>query len=103
MIFLRHLPENLAKIKLCCPACTYSFEPSWFEKQKVPLTPVKPKYKTPGVKYTGPGRWIPMGIFQKCPRCRTNIYIKLPIKRLKTKGSLFGDEAQRTYDNKVVN
>ncbi len=99
---LRHLPENLGKIKLSCPACSYTFPPAWFEKQGVPLKPVKPKYETKGVEYTGPARWILTNISQKCPRCGTDIPIELPVNKLKTRGSLFGDDAQRGHDNKIV-
>lgn len=99
---LRHLPESLSQIKVFCSACYSSFPPAWFEKQGLPICPVKPKYKKKGVKYTGPGRWIPAGVSQKCPHCNNDVIIDLPSNKMRTKGSLYGDDAHRNYGKKHV-
>jgi len=99
---LRHLPESLSQIKLFCNACSSSFPPTWFQKQELPICPVKPKYEKNDVKYTGPKRWIPTGVSQKCPHCGNDVVVDIPSEKLKTKGSLYGDDAHRNYGKKHV-
>lgn len=99
---LRHLPENLSGIRVTCPSCgTLSF-PDWFKKHEMSMAPVKPRFETNGVEYTGPKRWILHCISQKCSNCEADIIIKLPVNKMRAKGSLFGDDAQREYKGKRV-
>ena len=99
---LRYLPENLAGFTVNCPFCKTVFRPDWFEKQKLPIVPVKPKFETKGIGYTGPARWIMKQVSQKCPKCGASVMIDLPINKMKAKGYLFGDDAERSYGNKKV-
>ena len=101
-VTLRHLPENLSRMRLSCNACGFSFSPEWFKKQNIPLRPVKPIYETKGVPYIGDGRWIPTGTTQICPKCKSLVEIRFPQKGMLTKGSLFGDDAQREYNNRKL-
>ena len=66
------------------------------------MAPVKPKFERKGVKYTGPIRWILQQAPQKCIECGANVMINLPVNKMRTKGYLFGDDAERTYENKKV-
>jgi len=66
------------------------------------MAPVKPKFETKGVEYTGPKRWILQQVSQKCPKCKNDVMIKLPVNKMKTEGSLFGDDAERNYEKKRV-
>lgn len=99
---LRHIPEKYSGITLNCPRCKSVFKPDWFEKHGLPMAPVKPKHETKGVEYTGPERWILGQVSQKCPKCKTSVMMDLPINKMKSKGSLFGDGAERNYQNKKV-
>lgn len=99
---LRHLPESLNQMKLFCNACSSSFPPTWFQKQELPIRPVRPKYEKKGVKYTGPGRLIPTGVSQKCPYCDNDVVVDIPSIKMKTRGSLYGDDAHRNYGKKHV-
>jgi hypothetical protein len=99
---LRHLPENLSRITITCPSCRTVFRPDWFKKQELPMTPVKPKFDRKGVEYKGPKRWILRKVPQKCPKCGADVMIPLPVNKMRTKGSLFGDDAERNYQNKKV-
>ena len=99
---LRYLPESLSLISADCPFCRTLFQPSWLEKQELSMTPVKPKWEARGVEYTGPKRWILHQVSQKCPKCNADVMIALPVKKMRTKGSLFGDDAERSCQNKKV-
>jgi hypothetical protein len=99
---LRHLPENISSIIIDCPSCKAKFHPNWFEKHELSMVPVKPKYKSKGVKYTGPARWILKQVSQNCPNCGASVMISMPVNKIKTIGSLFGDDAARDYRNKIV-
>jgi hypothetical protein len=101
-VTLRHLPENLNRITLNCPFCRAIFLPDWFNKHGISMAPVKPKFETKGVKYTGPKRWILQRVSQKCPDCKADVMINLPVNKMRTKGSLFGDDAERSYKDKKV-
>ena len=101
-VTLRHFPENLNRFTLNCPFCKTVFRPDWFNKHGVSIAPVKPKLETKGVKYTGPKRWILHQVSQKCPNCTADVMINLPIKKMRTKGCLFGDDAERIYKDKKV-
>lgn len=98
---LSHLPESLSEMKLFCSNCSSSFQPAWFKKQELPIIPVKPKHEN-GADYTGPNRWIPTGVSQKCPHCESNVVVDIPSNTMKTKGSLYGDDAHRNYGQKHV-
>jgi len=76
--------------------------PNWFEKHELPMVPVKPKYQSKGVEYSGPKRWILHQLSQKCPKCKADVIITLPVNKMKTRGALFGDDAERNYQNKKV-
>lgn len=67
----------------------------------MPMIPVKPKFAK-GVPYTGPKRWILQSIIQACPRCNANVLLSLPTKKMRTKGSLFGDDAEREHKGRRV-
>ena len=43
-----------------------------------------------------------VGIKQECPHCKANIAISLPNNKMRTKGSLFGDDAERKHQDKTV-
>lgn len=101
-ITLRHLPENLNRIMLKCPFCSAEFRPDWFRKHDISMTPVKPKFEKKGVKYIGPAKWILQQVSQKCPNCAADVMISLPINKMRAKGSLFGDDAERIYKDKKV-
>lgn len=101
-VALKHLPESLSAFKIPCPSCGIQYQPDWFKKHEVPMTPVKPKYETKGVGYTGPARWILKQVSQKCPNCNADIAIELPVNKTKARGSLFGDDAKRECENKAV-
>lgn len=99
---LRHLPENLSKIKKICPTCKTVFSPDWFKKHEIPMVPVKPKFETKGVPYTGPKRWILQSVSLECPVCQSKVQIDLPKHKMTARGSLFGDDAEREYKDKKV-
>ena len=99
---LRHLPESLSRIMITCPFCRTVFRPDWLKKHELSMAPVKPKFEKKGVEYTGPKRWILHQVLQKCPNCEADVMINLPVNKMKTKGSLFGDDAKRNYQNKKV-
>jgi len=99
---LRHLPENFSRITITCPFCRTVFRPDWFKKHELPTVPVRPKFETKGVEYTGPKRWILHQASQKCPKCEADVMINLPVNKMRTKGFLFGDDAERNYQNKKV-
>lgn len=101
-VSLRHLPENLSRITMTCPFCGTVFRPDWFKKHELSMAPVKPKFERKGVEYKGPKRWILRKVPQNCPKCRADVMIDLPVNKMKTKGSLFGDDAERNYQNKKV-
>ena len=66
------------------------------------MAPVKPRFEKKGVKYTGPARWILQQVSQKCPDCAADVMINMPIHKMRTRGSLYGDDAERTYKDKKV-
>ncbi len=99
---LRYLPENLNQISVSCPFCNTVFRPDWFTKHDLSMAPVKPKFERKGVKYTGPARWILQQVSQKCPKCTAEVVIDVPISKMRTKGFLFGDDAERAYEGKTV-
>lgn len=99
---LRHLPQSLSSITMTCPTCKIGFPPGWFEKHEMPMIPVKPKFETKGISYTGPKRWILQSITQVCPRCGTHIPFSLPTNKMRTKGFLFGDDAEREHEARKV-
>jgi len=66
------------------------------------MAPVKPKYEKKGVEYTGQKRWILHQVTQECPGCKLKVLIELPVNKLRSKGSLFGDDAERTFQGKTV-
>ena len=101
-VSLMHLPENLQQITITCPFCSVVFRPNWFKKHDISMVPVKPKFEKKGGKYTGPKRWILQQVSQKCPNCAEDVMINLPINKMRTKGSLFGDDAERIYKDKKV-
>ncbi len=101
-VSLRHLPENLSRITITCCSCRTVFRPDWLRKHELSMAPVKPKFETKRVRYTGPKRWILRKVPQKCPKCGADVMIDLPVNKIKTKGSLFGDDAERNYQNKKV-
>ena len=99
---LRHLPQSLSGITITCPNCKTAFLPDWFKKLEIPIVPVKPKFETKGVPYTGPKRWILRSLTQGCPKCTAHVQIPLPTKQMRTRGSLFGDDAERECEGKKV-
>jgi hypothetical protein len=99
---LRHLPQSLSSIAMTCPACKTVFPPDWFKKNEMSMIPVKPKFETEDVPYTGPGRWILQSIAQVCPRCGTHVQLPLPTNKMRTRGSLFGDDAEREHEGRKV-
>ena len=66
------------------------------------MAPVKPKFEKKGVKYTRPKRWLLQQVSQRCPSCKADVMTKLPVNKMRTKGSLFGDDAERNYQKKKV-
>lgn len=99
---LKHVPERLLSMRVMCPTCSTKFMPDWLGKQELPITPVKPKFHSPGVPYEGPGRWVPSSISQVCPKCKSLVRINLPAHQMTTQGFLFGDDAARQHENKKV-
>jgi hypothetical protein len=101
-VTLRHLPQSLTNIAITCPACKTVFPPDWFKKHEMSMIPVKPKFETKGVPYTGPKRWILQSITQVCPRCGAHTQLPLPTNEMRTRGSLFGDDAEREHEGRKV-
>jgi len=66
------------------------------------MNPVKPKFETKGVPYTGPKRWILQSVTQVCPTCKCHIPLPLPANKMRTRGSLFGDDAEREHAGRRV-
>ena len=99
---LRHLPHGLSNIAITCPTCKIVFPPDWFKKQNMPMIPVKPKFETKKIPYTGPKRWILQSITQICPGCNAHIPVPLPTNKMRTRGFLFGDDAEREHKGKKV-
>jgi len=98
---LRHVPEEIANIKLNCPFCKERFKPNWIEKHSFPLKPIKPRWEN-GQEYNGLKRWVLKTTVQKCPSCNTSVSIEVPKHEVKASGSLFGDDASRDFENKSV-
>jgi len=92
---LRHIPEELSEIWLQCPSasCGFVFKPPWLEKRP-PLVPVKPN--------SGHGRWIPQAAVLRCPMCSTEVYLRLPLEKLRARYSWFGDEAFQLLGDKYL-
>lgn len=101
-VTFRNLPENLNRITINCQFCNAVFWPDWFMKHALSMVPVKPKNDQKGIPYTGPARWILQQVSQKCPKCAANVMINLPISKMRTKGFLYGDDAERSYEGKTV-
>ena len=101
-VTLRHLPESLTQKLIKCPFCNTAFRPDWFKKHDLSMAPVKPKFERNGIAYTGPNRWVLQKVSQKCPDCAADVLIDMPINERRTSGSLYGDDAERIYNNKKV-
>ena len=101
-VTLRHLPETFNQKIIKCPFCSKGFRPDWFKKHDLSMAPVKPKFERKGVEYTGHKRWILQQVSQKCPACTADVMIDMPNNKRRTSGSLYGDDAERTYKNKKV-
>lgn len=99
---LRHLPMSIERIMMTCPACKSIFPPDWLKKHEISMGPVKPKFKTKGVPYNGNSRWILKSITQDCPKCRAQVPIYLPVNKMRTRGYLFGDDAEREHEGRKV-
>ncbi|MBE7178188.1 MAG: hypothetical protein INR69_17430 [Mucilaginibacter polytrichastri] len=91
---LNHLPEELSTISILCSFCGHKYPPNWHEKRDSPLIPIKPN------NYEGPGRWVPLAVSVKCPRCHELNSIDIPQKKLVYTVELYGDEAYRSFDGK---
>lgn len=89
---LRHVPEDLARIRIKCPnpECATSFPPDWLKKIP-PIHPVKPN--------VGPGVWVPAAKEVECPKFRKSLMFPLPIEEQKAEYSFFGDEAYRSIED----
>ncbi|OBQ13980.1 hypothetical protein [Anabaena sp. AL09] len=93
---LRHLPENIAAFRLECSECSKQFRPNWFKLSNEPLIPVKPN------DHDGPGRWIPIKTYEICPFCEEAVPLDLPVVQMQSKVMLFGDEAYREEQGKLI-
>lgn len=93
---LRHLPENIAAFSLECPECSKQFSPNWFRLGNEPHIPVKPN------DHDGPGRWIPIKTYEICPFCEEVVPLDLPVVQMQSKVMLFGDEAYREEQGKLI-
>lgn len=93
---IRHLPEDIAKLKIECSECSTKFSPNWFKFSKSPLIPVKPN------DHDGSGRWIPRKTYETCPSCEEMVSLDLPIVKMQSKVMLFGDEAYREEQGKLI-
>jgi hypothetical protein len=89
---LRHVPEDLARIRIKCPnpECATSFPPDWLKKIP-PIHPVRPN--------VGPGVWVPAGKEVECPNCKKSLMFPLPIEEQKAEYSFLGDEAYRSIED----
>ena len=99
---LRHLPEVLTNIRQYCPDCRASFAPEWLEPIYESLIPIKPKYWKNKEPYNGPARWVPQAVSIKCPLCKRQLIFNLPVKKKRTEGLFFGDEAYRIHGKKFA-
>ncbi|MGG6264728.1 hypothetical protein ACQ4M3_31725 [Leptolyngbya sp. AN03gr2] len=93
---LRHLPEDIAVVKLNCPECSGQFKPNWFKLSNEPHIPVKPN------NYDGAGRWVPMKTYEMCPFCEEFVPLDFPTVQMQSKVMLFGDEAYREERGNLV-
>jgi hypothetical protein len=93
---LRHIPEEITKFRIKCTKCTHEFSPDWFKLQPEPLIPLKPN------NYDGPGRWIMTRSYETCPFCEEIVALDLPIEKMQSRVMLFGDEAYRQHEDKIV-
>lgn len=93
---LRHLPEDIATFKLKCPECSKQFKPNWFKLSNEPQIPVKPN------DHDGLGRWIPVKTYEICPFCEEVVSLDLPVVEMHSKVMLFGDEAYREEQDKLI-
>jgi hypothetical protein len=93
---LRHLPEDTAAFKLKCPECSSQFKPNWFKLSSEPHIPVKPN------DHNGSGRWIPIKTYEVCPFCEEVVSLDLPVVKMQSKVMLFGDEAYREEQGKLI-
>jgi hypothetical protein len=64
------------------------FKPPWLEKRP-PLAPVKPN--------VGSGRWIPITATLKCPLCKSDVSLELPVEKQRARYDWFGDEAFQDF------
>ena len=101
-VSLRHLPEDFSNFTITCSQCKTVIRPDWFKKHELSMISVKPKFEKKGIDYLGPKRWILQQIMEKCSNCNSDILIKLPVNKMRTKGNLFGDDADRNYQNNKV-
>ncbi|WP_066376117.1 DUF3800 domain-containing protein [Anabaena sp. CA = ATCC 33047] len=93
---LRHLPANIAAFRLECPECSKQFSPNWFRLSNEPHIPIKPN------DHDGPGRWIPIKTYEICPFCEEAVPLELPVVKMQSKVMLFGDEAYREEQGKLI-
>lgn len=63
---------------------------------------MKPKYESNGIPYEGLARWILHQFTEICPKCKSYVIIDVPVNKIRAKGSLLGDDAERVYKNKKV-
>ncbi|MBI4327092.1 MAG: hypothetical protein HY674_17780, partial [Chloroflexi bacterium] len=83
---LGHVPSRLAGLSLKCRNCQDTFQPDLLAKRP-PLKPVTPN--------SGKGLWIPIGATVRCPKCRTENNLPLPVVKQTGRYLLCGDEAYR--------
>ncbi len=93
---LKHLPEDIAALRLECPECSKQFRPNWFKLSSEPRIPIKPN------DHDGTGRWVPTKSYEICPFCEEVVPLDLPVVEMQSKVMLFGDEAYREKQGKLV-
>ncbi|MCY7273077.1 MAG: hypothetical protein LH702_04855 [Phormidesmis sp. CAN_BIN44] len=93
---LKHLPEDIAAFTIKCSECSGQFKPNWFKLSSEPHIPVKPN------DHDGSGRWIPTKTYELCPFCEEVVSLDFPVVKMKSKVMLFGDEAYREEQGKLI-
>lgn len=91
---LKHIPEELIKFKLECPECSIRFRPDWLKPRPGPFIPIKPN--------NGSGIWTLRKIYEICPSCEEPVPLDLPVVSRQSEVLLFGDEAYREVQGKLV-
>jgi hypothetical protein len=88
---LNNVPEGFSNKTFKCPK-GHKFQADWLKKRH----PVSVFYKE------GKGLLRQNVVYIKCPRCSSNVEVKIPQAKYRADLDIYGDEALRNVDNKLV-